>query len=119
MLVFAGYYYTSFASLCKHRAAQAGAMCEALTKSGVLKDPSSPAFPNTVFIPGPRAFKQATIQLASSSGSGSGSLSQSQLTDLVKYHVVPGLHAFPGGFTAGTPYNTLLPGASLKIEYSG
>jgi hypothetical protein len=98
-------------------------MCEALTSSGVLTDPSSPAFADTVVIPGPKAFQQAGIALASSSNSSSSSssrvLTQPQLQALVKYHVVPGLHALPGGFKSGASYNTLLPGAQLKVEYSG
>jgi uncharacterized surface protein with fasciclin (FAS1) repeats len=91
-------------------------MCDALKKSGILKDPSSPAFANTIFIPGPKAFQKAGIQL---SGSSSSSLSQQQLSELVQYHVVPGVHAFPDGFQAGGSYATMLPGASLKIEYDG
>jgi hypothetical protein len=99
-------------------------MCAALTKSGVLQDPSSPTFADTIFIPGPKAFQKAGIQLSSSSSSSSGSsstssLSQQQLSELVKYHVVPGLHAFPEGFQSGASYATMLPGAGLKIEYDG
>jgi hypothetical protein len=111
----AAFYYPNFASLCKHRASQAGPMCEALTRSGVLTNPSSPSFADTVFMPGPKAFQQAGIALASSSRV----LTQPQLQTLVKYHVVPGLHALPRGFTSGASYNTLLPGAQLKVEYSG
>jgi hypothetical protein len=119
---YTGSYYPNFATLCKLRAAQAGPMCTALTQSGVLKDPQQPTFANTVFVPGPKAFQAAGIQLSgtgSSSSSSSSSLSKQQLTELVQYHVVPGLHAFPDGFKDGGSYSTVLPGASLGIAFSG
>lgn len=95
-------------------------MCAALTQSGVVKDPQQPTFADTVFIPGPKAFQAAGMQPSGvGSSSSSRSLSQQQLTELVKHHVVPGLHAFPDGFKDGGSYSTLLPGASLGIAFSG
>jgi hypothetical protein len=104
-----GHFYPNLARLCAHRGNVASQTCEALARSGVVGSLASPRFNDTLFFPGSLAWADAALRV--------NALSGAQLAPLVKFHVVPGLHAFPEGFANNSRHATLLRGGRLEIQY--
>lgn len=70
--------------------------------------PHMPHADVTVFAPNNAAFKALPAALT---------LAPAQLARVLLYHALPGSRALPQGFTPGTPYQTMLPGATLSVKY--
>lgn len=68
-------------------------------------------FKHTVFVPNNKAFV-ARLQLT-----GGVVPSVARTAEVLKYHVVPGIHALPKGFKDGQSVETLLKGQNLTVTY--
>ncbi|KAF8071021.1 oma1 [Scenedesmus sp. PABB004] len=116
-------YYTNYAALCNDRPGTVSDMCVGLLRSGLLVrlDAASARQPTTLLVPGNRAWAAAGFDwaaiAAASPARAEALVSAPALSRTLRFHVLPGLHAIPDGFTSGKRVATLLERADLSVVY--
>eukprot|EP00775_Hariotina_reticulata_P005394 gene5394-5628_t len=109
-VLFSDQYYPDFVTLCAQRKLTLSDFCKTVVYADVNGTINARDFANTVFVPNNVAFTKLNL--------GAGKIpTVAQVQDVVKFHVVPGVQALPGGFKNGQSVKTL-QGDTLKVEYT-